>query len=432
MRALVVARGEAGPVRFADVDEPVPSAGEALVEVRHIALNFGELNYLHLWPAGAVHGHDAAGVVVRAAADGSGPPVGARVALGMAPHAWAERVAVSPACLGTVPDGVELAEAAALGIAGVTALRVLRERSLLARNVLVTGASGGVGHFAVQLAALAGARVTALVGSPGRAAGLRELGADAVLTDPAELAGTEDRFDLVLHTVGGPLVAQAWSRLAEGGTIRLVGYSSGEATTFPPKALFGFGEPRTIATYGDRTSTSGELTDLLGLVAAGRLTVPVGLRGDGREVGDAVRALFARTVRGKVVLDVASGRGGERYEHVVCTPSPRPGRWLAGVDREGPMDVLAEVLRVVGCAGRARRRGGGRRDLGPGAGRRAWCGAARGLPGHGVAPHRGPAAAAGAGRGRRTRAARHRARNRRRRERDDGLLRPRGGGPGHR
>ncbi|MEU3962216.1 zinc-binding dehydrogenase [Streptomyces buecherae] len=305
MRALVVTQGEAGPVRFADVDEPVPSAGEALVEVRHIALNFGELNYLHLWPDGAVHGHDAAGVVVRAAADGSGPPEGTRVALGMTPHAWAERVAVSPAWLGTVPEGVELADAAALGIAGVTALRVLRTRSLLARNVLVTGASGGVGQFAVQLAALAGARVTALVGSPGRAAGLRELGADEVLTDPAELAATEDRFDLVLDTVGGPLVAQAWNRLAEGGTIHLVGYSSGEATTFPPEALFGFGEPRTIATYGDRTSTSGELTDLLGLVAAGRLSVPVGLRGDWRDVGDAVRALFARTVRGKVVLDVA-------------------------------------------------------------------------------------------------------------------------------
>lgn len=305
MRALVVARGEAGPVRFAEVDEPVPSAGEAVVEVRHIALNFGELNYLHLWPDGAVHGHDAAGVVVRAAADGSGPPEGTRVALGMTPHAWAERVAVSPAWLGTVPEGMELADAAALGIAGVTALRVLRTRSLLARNVLVTGASGGVGHFAVQLAALAGARVTALVGSPGRAAGLRELGADAVLTDPAGLAETEDRFDLVLDTVGGPLVAQAWSRLAEGGTLHLVGYSSGEATTFPPEALFGFGAPRTIATYGDRTSTSGELTDLLGLVAAGRLSVPVGLRGDWRDVGEAVRALFARTVHGKVVLDVA-------------------------------------------------------------------------------------------------------------------------------
>ncbi|MET9293412.1 zinc-binding dehydrogenase [Streptomyces sp. NPDC003077] len=301
MRALVVDHGEAGPVRFADVDEPVPSSGEALVEIRHIGLNFGELNYVHQWPAGAVHGHDAAGVVVRAASDGSGPPEGTRVAVGMSPHAWAERVAVGPASLGTVPEGVELADAAALGIAGVTALRVLRKRSVLARDVLITGASGGVGHFAVQLAALAGARVTALVGSPDRAAGLRELGADKVLAD---LAGAECRFDLVLDTVGGPLVAQAWSLLAEGGTIHLVGYSSGQDTTFPSGSLFGFGEPRSLATYGDMTPTSGELTDLLGLMAAGRLSAPVGLRGGWQDVDDAVRALFARKVHGKIVLDV--------------------------------------------------------------------------------------------------------------------------------
>ncbi|MEU6676679.1 zinc-binding dehydrogenase [Streptomyces sp. NPDC046925] len=302
MRALVVDHGKAGPVRFADVDEPVPSSGEALVEIRHIGLNFGELNYVEQWPAGAVHGHDAAGVVVRAASDGSGPPEGTRVALGMSAHAWAERVAVSPASLGTVPESVDLADGAAPGIAGVTALRVLRKRSLLARNVLVTGASGGVGHFAVQLAALAGARVTALVGSPDRAAGLRELGADEVLTDLAE---TEDRFDLVLDTVGGPLLARAWDSLAEGGSIHLVGYSSGQDTTFPSGALFGFGEPRSISTYGDMTPTSEDLTDLLGLMAAGRLTAPVGLRGDWRDVDDAVRALFARKVHGKIVLDVS-------------------------------------------------------------------------------------------------------------------------------
>ncbi|CAL9354977.1 Alcohol dehydrogenase [Streptomyces sp. enrichment culture] len=301
MRALVVDHGEAGPVRFSDVDEPVPSNDEALVEIRHIGLNYGELNYVDQWPAGAVHGHDASGVVLRAAADGSGPAEGTRVALGITPHAWAERVAVGSASLGIVPEGVDLADGAALGIAGVTALRVLRTRSLLARDVLITGASGGVGHFAVQLAALAGARVTALVGSPERAAGLSDLGADQVVTDLAE---TGRRFDLVLDTVGGPLLAGAWSSLAEGGTLHLVGYSSGQDTTFPSGALFGFGEPRSIATYGDMTPSSAELTDLLGLMAAGRLVAPIGMRRGWQDVDDAIRALFARKVHGKIVLDV--------------------------------------------------------------------------------------------------------------------------------
>ncbi|WP_329070156.1 zinc-binding dehydrogenase [Streptomyces sp. NBC_01429] len=301
MRALVVDHSEAGPVRFADVDEPKPSAGEALVEIRHIGLNLGELKYAEQWPAGAVHGHDAAGVVVRAAADGSGPPEGTRVALGMAPYAWAERVAVSPEWLGTVPEGVESADAAALGVAGVTALRVLRRSSVLARHVLITGAGGGVGHFAVQLAALAGARVTALVGSPDRAAGLRELGAGRVMSD---LADIEDQFDFVLDTVGGPRLAQVWGLLAEGGAIHLVGLASGQDTTFPQGSLFGFGEPRTINTYGDMSPTSKDMTDLLGLMAAGRLSARIGLRGDWKAVDDAIGALFARKVHGKIVLNV--------------------------------------------------------------------------------------------------------------------------------
>ncbi|MEO6083867.1 MAG: zinc-binding dehydrogenase [Umezawaea sp.] len=200
MRALVVEHGDGGPVRFADVEEPRPTAGEVLVEIRHIGLNPGELKHADLWPAGAIHGYDASGVVVRAAADGSGPAEGSPVALGMAPYAWAERVAVSPAWLGVVPDGVALEDAAALGVAGLTALRVLRTRSLLARRVLITGAGGGVGHFAVQLAAIAGARVTASVGSPDRAAGSRELGADEVVVG---LSTVDDRFDLVLDTVAG-------------------------------------------------------------------------------------------------------------------------------------------------------------------------------------------------------------------------------------
>jgi NADPH:quinone reductase-like Zn-dependent oxidoreductase len=298
-----VEHGDGGPVRFAEVEEPRPAAGEAVVEIRHIGLNLGELKYADQWPVGAIHGHDAAGVVLRAAADGSGPVGGTRVALGMAPYAWAERVAVSPAWLGTVPDGVALGDAAALGVAGVSALRVLRSRSLLARRVLITGASGGVGHFAVQLAAIAGAHVTALVGGPGRAAGLRELGAREVATD---LSTVDDRFDLVLDTIGGPDLARMWDLLAEGGAIHLVGFASGQDTTFATGSLFAFGAPKTINTFGDATSpVKDELTDLLGLVAAGRLSVPVGRRGDWKDIDDAVRALFARQVHGKVVLDVS-------------------------------------------------------------------------------------------------------------------------------
>ncbi|WP_199443080.1 zinc-binding dehydrogenase [Umezawaea beigongshangensis] len=302
MRALVVARGDTGPVRFDEVGEPLPTPHEALVEIRHIGLNLGELKHADQWPVGAIHGHDASGVVLRAAADGTGPAEGARVALGHAPHAWAERIAVAPAWLGVVPDGVDLGDAAAVGVAGVTALRALRSRSVLARRVLVTGASGGVGRFAVQLAGVAGAHVSALVGSPERAAGLRELGADEVATDISGLLG---EFDLVVDTVGGPQLAAVWDRLAVGGDVQLVGFASGLPTTFPTGSLFSFGTPRTLSTFGDTVSAvDAELADLLELLASGRLSAEVGLRAGWHDVDHAVRSLFAREVRGKIVLDV--------------------------------------------------------------------------------------------------------------------------------
>ena len=162
--------------------------------------------------------------------------------------------------------------------------------------------AGEWGHFAVQLAVMAGAYVTAFVGAPGRAAGLRELGARRVVTD---LSTVDERFDLVLDTIGGQQLARMWDLLAEGGAIHLVGLASGQDTTFPAGSLFGFGAPKTINTFGDATSpVNGELADLLELMAERRLSAPIGRRGDWKDVDDAIRALFAREVHGKVVLDV--------------------------------------------------------------------------------------------------------------------------------
>ncbi|ATE55659.1 zinc-binding dehydrogenase [Actinosynnema pretiosum] len=301
MRALVVDHAEAGPIRLAEVAEPDPAPHECLVAVSHIGLNPCDLEHAGRRPGGSVHGRDASGVVVAAAADGSGPAVGSRVAVGRAWGAWAERAAVDARLLAVVPDGVELADAAALGVAGTTALRVLRTRSVLGREVLVTGASGGVGRFAVQLAALAGARVSALVGSPKRAEGLRGLGASWA----GVLADLRGEFDLVVDTVGGPQLADVWERVAPGGDLRLVGVASGERTVFGPGELFALGQARTISTFGEELpGVDGELAVLLGLMARGRLSAEVGLRGDWHELRGAAMALFAREVRGKVVLDV--------------------------------------------------------------------------------------------------------------------------------
>src|SRR5215472_2069925 len=211
MRALCYDPDAPAGLRLAETAEPVPGANEALVAIRAIALNVGEVTGLaERKQPGDVLGWDAAGVVVQPAADGSGPPAGAGVSTFGWARGWAELRAVPTAELAVVPAGVDLGAASTLPAAGVTALQALRALgSVLGRRVLVTGASGGVGRFAVQLAALAGAEVAASVSSPARASGLAGLGAAEIVVGLENLSAPV----YGIYTVGGPQLAEAFLHL---------------------------------------------------------------------------------------------------------------------------------------------------------------------------------------------------------------------------
>ncbi len=155
MRALVADSTAPGRIALHDVPEPVPARGEVIVEVRAFSLNRGEMRMLGTrLTAGAPAGTSPASC----GPTSSTAAAGARVVGIVAGGAWAERVAVPHAWIAELPDDVSLARAAALPTAGLTALRILRlGPAILGRRVLVTGASGGVGRLAIQLAHLGGA-----------------------------------------------------------------------------------------------------------------------------------------------------------------------------------------------------------------------------------------------------------------------------------
>jgi len=287
-------------VRLADVAEPTPDADGVLVEVRHAALNHGDLNDARSGrvPAGAVLGSDAAGVVLRSGP--AGPPSGTRV-VALAAGAFAEQVIVSSGSLAEVPATVDLARAAALPVAGVAALRALRAcGTLLGRRVLITGASGGVGRFAVRLASIAGAHVIASVGRQGRGAGLEELGADEVVVG---LDGIDVPVDAVVDNVGGPQLVAAWQLLASGGTIQSIGWTSGEPAVFSPYSTIG--PPKSLTSFLIEGPVADALADLVRLVESGALPVEIGWQGPLDRFHDAADALRGRRINGKAVLVVA-------------------------------------------------------------------------------------------------------------------------------
>ncbi|TPN94709.1 zinc-binding dehydrogenase [Mesorhizobium sp. B1-1-5] len=305
MLALAISSDSADRLKLTEVDHPNCNGNEALVAVHATSLNRGELRLLGIRPDGWIPGQDIVGIVERAAADGSGPTAGTRVAALVDQAGWAERVAVPTDRLAVVPDAVSFAAAATLPVAGTTALRTLRHGGDLAgQQVLITGASGAVGRFQVQIAREQGASVTA-VASARHHDDLRGLGAGQVVGS-IELA--EGPFSLITESVGGKSLADAIERIAPGGTIVMFGSSSGELTPIGFRQFVPGHEGARLQTFAYYTSGSAigaDIAALLDLVAAGRLETRVAMTVPWADIGRALDALRQRSFSGKAVVTMA-------------------------------------------------------------------------------------------------------------------------------
>jgi len=301
-----VTRG--GKLQLEELPDPSPGSDELLLKVQSISLNRGEVRTVARAADGVVLGWDVAGVVASPAANGTGPKAGERVAAILPRGGWAELARVPVRNAAVVPAGVDLDVASTLPIAALTVARTLGVAgNLVAKRVLVTGAAGGVGQFAIQLAALAGAHVVAISSRQPLHESLRALGAAEVVRSIEQAAGT---YDLILESVGGASFSKAIDLVARGGVIVTIGNSSEQDAVVNPRALYGKGGASIYGLLIFEEVESGrigsrDLEALLALVAEGRLASQISVRGSWTDLPATLEALEQRTYSGKAVLEVS-------------------------------------------------------------------------------------------------------------------------------
>jgi NADPH:quinone reductase len=307
IRAVVVDPSIPERLGIREVAAPVALPHEAIVQVASISLNRGEVRRAASAEAGWRLGWDFAGTIAVAAADGSGFSVGTRIVGFLPAGAWAEQVAVPTHAIAALPDSVTFSAAATLPVAGLTALLSLERGGLLLhKSVLITGASGGVGYFACQLAAQAGAIVTAQVRRPELVEFVTKARAHQTI-----VGNGFDRFapyDLVLDSVGGEILPAVLEQLALDGTCAIFGATAGSNIAFDASKFYGKGG---LSLYGfilfhelRKQPAAVGLARLVKLVADGALVPHIDVEASWNEIAKVAQQLTDRQFLGKAVLHI--------------------------------------------------------------------------------------------------------------------------------
>ncbi|WP_106397086.1 NAD(P)-dependent alcohol dehydrogenase [Actinocorallia populi] len=305
-----------------DVDEPGIARDEVLVRVRAASVNPYDWRHLRADPhlvrlsiglrrpkAGLVLGADLAGVVERVGEEVTGLRPGDEVFGEVPLGAFAEAVAVSPRTLAVKPAGLSFERAAAVSMAAHTALQGLRDEGRIApgQRVLINGASGGIGTFAVQLAKVLGAEVTGVCSTRNLEL-VRSLGADDVVDYTGEdFTERDERYDLLMDIVGDRSLAGLRRVLTPRGTLVIVGGIASTSRLLGPAAqmLRGALASRFV---GHRIASvawkpnAGDLRFLAELMEEGRITPVIDRTYPFTELPEALRHLERRHARGKIAI----------------------------------------------------------------------------------------------------------------------------------
>jgi NADPH:quinone reductase-like Zn-dependent oxidoreductase len=317
MKAFVYERyGPPETLRMAEVDKPVPKADQVLVEVLAASVNAADWHVLRgkplfsratlglLRPKHQILGGDVAGRVEAVGGGVTRFKPGDEVYANLLDHGYggfAEYVAVPVSVMSLKPAQLSFEEAAAVPMAATTALQGLRHHGELrpGQRVLINGATGGVGSFAVQIAKASGAEVTGVTSTPNLDL-VRSLGADHVLDYTAtDFTRGGGRYDLILDTVGNRSVPDLKRVLAPGGRAAVTGFTS--VAGLLGVSLRGGKQIAQVQAH----VTTRDLELLSELIEAGRLRPQIDRRYRFADIPAAIAYLEQGRARAKVVVEMA-------------------------------------------------------------------------------------------------------------------------------
>jgi NADPH:quinone reductase-like Zn-dependent oxidoreductase len=322
MRAIVQpAYGSADVLRVAEIDRPTVGDHEVLIRVRAAGLDRGTWHVMTGLPyAGRlalglrkpkdlVAGRDVAGTVVAIGAGVSTFEVGDEV-FGISKGSFAEYACARETKLVRKPANLTFDQAAVVGISGLTALRALHDvgRVQSGQHVLIIGASGGVGTYAVQIAKASGAEVTGVC-STAKLDLVRSIGADHVIDyTRADFAGDPQRYDLIIDIGGNSSLSRLRRALRPSGTLVMVGGEDGGRVVGLGRQLRAivlspFVRQRLTMLVPKEDHV--DLERLAQLLATGEITTTIDKVYPLHQAADAMRYLVAGQARGKLVLAVS-------------------------------------------------------------------------------------------------------------------------------